>query len=342
MALLEDRDGVLWIGSRGGLVRIEPNGTAMSPVPLAHAAPVIGHLLQTRDGRVWVAVRQELFVFADERRREKPERITIEPRIPPPSPLSSSQDQAWEIEALAEGQQGDVWIGTRWGLIRRDADGRMQHVAIRPTSEDDRVYHLAVDREGRVWVTHWGLAHRPGVHFGVYVFWPDNTSDQTSNQTSDQTAGQTSDQTNDTSVPLHTRASRNGHRDTSVAQTRRRGHLRDRRRSARRCPRASGPAAGGWHRLDRHEAGIVHIGPDGRAVRYDDRNGLGLPIYWLARDAHGSLWLGTRGNGLIRFDVNGFVTFTAREGLTSGEVAEIVEDATGAICVAGTDPAIRN
>ena len=128
MALLEDRDGVLWIGSRGGLVRIEPNGTAMAPVPLPGAASSVRRLLQTRDGRVWVAARQELCVFADERRRERCERITIEPPIPPPSPGSSLQDQAWEIEALAEGQQGDVWIGTRWGLMRRTRDGRMRRV----------------------------------------------------------------------------------------------------------------------------------------------------------------------------------------------------------------------
>jgi ligand-binding sensor domain-containing protein len=113
LALLEDREGVLWIGTRGGLVLVEPNGTKLSPVVLPNATSDIRRLLQTRDGRVWVAVRHELFVFADERRRDPPERISIDPPIPPPSPLSSSRDQAWEIEALAEGQQGDVWIGTR-------------------------------------------------------------------------------------------------------------------------------------------------------------------------------------------------------------------------------------
>ena len=341
IALLEDRDGVLWIGTRGGLVRIEPNGAVMSPVPLPgpgpsagpllQATPAIRHLLQTRDGRVWVAGRQELFVFADERRRERPERIAIEPSIPSTSAGSSSQDTAWEIEALAEGTQGDVWIGTRWGLTRRTRDGRMRQFPIRPTAQDDRVYHLAVDRDGRVWLTHWGLAHRPGVHFGLYVFLPEADSPA---------SGVTSDlpHTRETRRTLHERARQvtGGEilplpqRPGEAIYVTAGGPLGD-TRVHQVLPAADGTV---WIA---NEAGAVRIGADGRVARYDDRNGLGVPVQRLARDAYGSLWLGTRGNGLFRFEMNGFVTFTAREGFTSGEVAEIVEDGTGAVCLSGTD-----
>jgi ligand-binding sensor domain-containing protein/signal transduction histidine kinase len=331
IALLEDRDGVLWIGSRGGLVRTEPNGTSMSPVrlPAAVAAgstpPVVRRLLQTRDGRVWVAVGQELIVFPDERRREQAERVAINPVTPPPSPGSSSQDQAWEIEALAEGPLGDVWIGTRWGLTRRSRDGLMRHFRIRPTPADDRVFHLAVDAAGRVWLTHWGLSHRPGVHFGLYVFMPAADSAITSDPSrvtsdlNDRARRVTSGEI----LPLPRRP---GEAIYVTAG----GPLGD-ARVHRVLPLDDGTV---WLAT---EAGLVRVGADGRAARFDDRNGLGLPIQRLARDAHGSLWLGTRGNGLVRFDVNGFVTFTAREGLMSGEVAEIVEDGDGALCISGVD-----
>jgi signal transduction histidine kinase len=177
VALLEDRDRVLWVGTRSGLVRIEPNGTRMEPVPLSHAgdrdstrpggsvqasaeAPNIRLLLQTRDGRVWVAVHQRLLIFANERQREAAERITVSPPLPPPSPSSASQDREWDIEAIAEGTQGDVWIGTRWGLMRRLRDGRMQHFPIRPAPRDDRVYHIAADRDGCVLLGAGWLAYR--------------------------------------------------------------------------------------------------------------------------------------------------------------------------------------
>jgi signal transduction histidine kinase/ligand-binding sensor domain-containing protein len=212
----------------------------------------------------------------------------------------------------------------------------MRQVAIRPTPQDDRVFHLAVDSNGRVWLTHWGLSHRPGVHFGVYVFLPASDASDASDTSSNHAI--TSGQLQVTSDPLQVRARHVTAGDTLPLPQRpgeaiyvtAGGPLGD-ARVHRVLPLADGTV---WIAT---EAGIVRVGADGRAARYDDRNALGLPIQRLARDAHGSLWLGTRGNGLVRFDVNGFVTFTAREGLMSGEVAEIVEDATGALCVTGID-----
>jgi ligand-binding sensor domain-containing protein/two-component sensor histidine kinase len=318
-ALLEDRDRVLWVGTRGGLVRIKPDGTSMEPVPVQGQAANIRRLLQTRDGRVWVALRQEVIVFADERRLDAPRKVVVNPPLPPSSPATASQDREWEIEAIAEGSQGDVWIGTRWGVMRRLRDGRMTHVAIRPAAEDDRIYHLAVDRDGRVWLTHWGLTHRPGVHFGLYVFMPaaDDASDGA----------------------LHARARSVAARDPlplprqpgDAIYITAGGPLGD----ARIHSVLPAPDGNVWIA---NEAGLIRVDQNGRVARYDDRNGLGMPIQWLARDAHGSFWLGSRTNGLVRFESGGFVTFNTREGFTSGEVGEIVEDGDGALCVSGTDP----
>jgi streptogramin lyase/two-component sensor histidine kinase len=84
------------------------------------------------------------------------------------------------------------------------------------------------------------------------------------------------------------------------------------------------------------EDGLLHV-EQGRATRYNERNGVGVPIRVLARDARGDLWLGTRGAGLMRLEMDGFVTYTARDGLPSGEVGGIVEDATGTLCLTGND-----
>src|SRR6266498_777847 len=171
-ALLEDRDGVIWVGTRGGIVRIEPQGRGMSPVRFGDGASHnVLHLIQTHDGKVWASDRRDLYMFPSERDLRSPARIAV---VPPTTPPSSSVAQLYEIEALVEGQRGEIWIGTTWGLVRRLADGRMIPIAVRPAAQDDRIYNLAVDRDGRVWITHWGIAHRPGVHFGIYVLAPES------------------------------------------------------------------------------------------------------------------------------------------------------------------------
>jgi ligand-binding sensor domain-containing protein/signal transduction histidine kinase len=324
-ALIEDRDGALWIGTRGGLVRIEPQGREMTPVPLGdRRASGVGRLLQTRDGRIWVAARQELFIFADERHRTSPEIVPLVLPTMPPATLA----EVWEIESLVEGREGDVWIGTSWGLLRRLPDGRIIPLRVRPTAKDDRIYNLAVDREGRVWITHWGIAHRPGVHFGVYVLAPESAHAATS---TDRAGAAAADAT------LHDRA----RQVTDVAQ------LTLPSRPGEAIYMTAGGPLGDARVQDvlpsddgtvwiATEDGLLRVA-DGRATRYDERNGLGVPIWRVARDANGNVWLGTRGMGLARLEVEGFVTYAGRDGFSSGEVGRILEDATGALCLEGSD-----
>lgn len=320
-ALLEDRDGVIWVATRRGLVRIEPQARTMSPVRFGedgNAARNILHVMQTRDGRVWAADPQHLYVFASERDRQAPTRI----EVPSPTPPSTSLEQELNaIESIAEGRDGDVWIGTTWGLVRRLADGRMVPIVVRPTAQDDRIFQLAVDRDGRLWITHWGIAHRPGVHFGVYVLAPEPANIPTRPS------------------PLHDRARLVSGADANSITLPARpgdaiymtagGPLGD-ARVQHVLPTSDGTI---WIAT---EDGLLRVA-QGRATRYDERNGLGVPIRVLARDARGDLWLGTRGTGLMRLEVDGFVAYTTRDGLPSGEVGGIVEDATGTLCLTGND-----
>jgi ligand-binding sensor domain-containing protein/two-component sensor histidine kinase len=326
-ALLEDRDGVIWVATRRGLVRIEPQARTMSPVRFGdgddgNAAHNILHVIQTRDGRVWAADPHHLYIFASERDRRSPTRIAVPPPTPPPTSLEQELNT---IESIAEGRDGDVWIGTTWGLVRRLADGRMIPMVVRPTAQDDRIYHLAIDRDGRLWITHWGIAHRPGVHFGIYVLAPEPAS----------AFGGVPDLS-----PLHERArlvSGASGANSIMLPTRpgdaiymtAGGPLGD-ARVQHVLPASDGTI---WIAT---EDGLVHVA-QGRATRYDERNGLGVPIRVLARDARGDLWLGTRGTGLMRLEMDGFVAYTARDGLPSGEVGGIIEDATGTLCLTGND-----
>lgn len=333
--LLEDRDGALWIGTRGGLARIDPHAQAITRVSLGDgvAAPNVFHLLRTRDGHIWTTAGDALYVFADDQHRGPPRRIPLTlPTTPPPT-----GDTNWTIEALAEGRDGDLWIGTEWGLIRRLANGRLVPIRVRPTTADDRVYHVAVDRDGRVWLTHWGLAHRPGIHFGIYVFVPAPASTLATGPASGPEPAVV-DPASGAVTTLHARARDVTHSTTLTPPTRvgdaiyitAGGLIGDGR------PHQVVFAADGSIAMPTEE-GLDRVDARGRVTRYDARNGLGMPLMRLAMDAHGDMWIGTRGLGLIRFDLDGIVSYAAHEGFTTGEVTAILEDGTGTPCLFGQD-----
>jgi ligand-binding sensor domain-containing protein/anti-sigma regulatory factor (Ser/Thr protein kinase) len=343
-ALLEDRDGVIWVATRAGLARIEPQGRAMSPVNLGDATTHnIRHVLQTKDGRVVAADKNNLYIFANERDRRSPTRIPVAfPTQPPPS-----LEQFSGIEALTEGTDGDLWIGTSWGLVRRLRDGRMIPIRVRPTDKDDRIYDVAVDHAGRVWITHWGNAHRPHVHFGVYVLMPESFTAAPHTLTVSSSSSPSpspspsppreplqvrarliEDARDPNTVPLPTRP------DEAIYMTAG-GPLGDARPHITHIA-ADGtiwiPSEGGVLRIDTTDRG-------GHVTRFSERNGLTMPIYTVATDARGDMWLGARGQGLLRLEMDGFLTYAARDGLPRGEVEGIVEDRTGALCLTGNDAA---
>jgi ligand-binding sensor domain-containing protein len=267
-ALLEDRDGTLWIATNGGLACIDPQGHDIARVPLDDdPTPAVLHLLQARDGRIWVAARRALYVITSSSRRGPSSRVPLVLPTTPPADVAG----LWGIEGLVEGPEGDIWIGTGWGLLRRLPDGRMISIRVRPTATDDRAYHLAIDSEGRLWITHWGIAHLPGIHFGVYVLAPEPVAQAHAN------AG--------TAATLHERARRvtAGH---ELTLPQRPGDVI--------YATAGGPFGDARvHATYSSEAGVVWIATEGglvrvdatrgstataRTTRYGARNGLGLPI----------------------------------------------------------------
>ena len=216
-ALLEDRAGTIWVGTAAGAVRIDSDRNVMSPVDLgSESGANVACFDQTRDGRLWVVAGRKLFVAADQSAPFRDVRLPVLDRNGPENPRFS-------IETLAEGRDGDLWIGTIAGLLRRLKDGRILRIAVRPTGpDDDRIKHVAVDDQGRLWITHWGVAHRPGIHFGVYVFMP-HAADQAEL---------------DVRTPLHPRAySVRGSEPGVVAESARGCRVSHRRQSHRRRPR---------------------------------------------------------------------------------------------------------
>jgi ligand-binding sensor domain-containing protein/signal transduction histidine kinase len=159
--LLQDGAGTLWVATAGGAARLDRSARAFTVVTSGHHSGNVRLLHQDRAGTIWIASGRTLCPIspdADENRCIKVPMATQ----PPPG-------EEGQIESLAEAPDGTLWIGTSWGLVERRPDGQLRTRQIRPTARDDRVYHLSVDRNGDLWITHWGIAHGPGVNWALYV-----------------------------------------------------------------------------------------------------------------------------------------------------------------------------
>ena len=73
MALLEDREGRVWVGTRGGLVRVDPAGPLPLPPMRVYGvrdglpAPRVESLLQASDGTLWIGTTKGLVAVGPRR-----------------------------------------------------------------------------------------------------------------------------------------------------------------------------------------------------------------------------------------------------------------------------------
>jgi len=150
-AIAQDREGLLWFGTQGGLVRYDGydfrvfKSNPSDPTTLA--GNYVRALHVASDGRLWVGTFSGGLSVYDPR-TETFTRFQHDPR----NPNSLAYDR---VEGLAETQDGRIWIATTAGLDRLDPrTRRIEH--FRP---GDRVRGLLADREGRLWV-----GTRDGLH----------------------------------------------------------------------------------------------------------------------------------------------------------------------------------
>jgi signal transduction histidine kinase/ligand-binding sensor domain-containing protein len=128
-AIIEDRDGNIWIGTPAGLQRLSPH--RVTPV---RDLGVVRTLEATADGSVWVGTSAGLTRVTASGRRL----LTAEDGLPGRVVLTLHADRV-----------GGLWIATERG-VSRYAGGRFTPIKPHPTMQ--RVFSVTTTRPGDVWM----------------------------------------------------------------------------------------------------------------------------------------------------------------------------------------------
>ena len=108
-ALLQTRDGFVWLGTEVGLVRFDGNGFQVFDRTSTPALPGndIHALLETRDGSLWIGTSEGLARWKDGAARA----FTTKDGLP-----------GNDVRALAEDPSGAMWVYTEAGLARLNGE----------------------------------------------------------------------------------------------------------------------------------------------------------------------------------------------------------------------------
>ena len=151
LAMANAPDGSVYIGTQQGLYRSDGTGRAVRHVEIAGRRPDASvWALAWRDGLLWLGGLDGAWA--------------VRPSSAGPATVLRHEDEALgdrRVTALLPLADGNVWVGTRRGVVRLDRDGTT--VERLPTDNADRtrapngfVSSLLVDRTGRLWVSSFG------------------------------------------------------------------------------------------------------------------------------------------------------------------------------------------
>jgi len=139
-AVLQTRDGYLWIGTLGGLARFD----GMRFMPVAPAAQTTNEpirvtaLCEDAAGRLWVGTQGDgLFCYTNE---------VLSPFEPKPGRLDGT------INSIAEDGTGNLWLGTPSGLTVLEHNRLLRFTTTNGLA-NDFVSNVHVARSGMIWIT---------------------------------------------------------------------------------------------------------------------------------------------------------------------------------------------
>jgi signal transduction histidine kinase/ligand-binding sensor domain-containing protein len=353
-AFLVTRRGTLFAGTNRGLRQYDGLAFRTILVPLPSSSDSSVHALaEDAAGDVWISTAEGLFV------RTADGALTPVPRPPPMSGV---------VEAIVSDDEGVLWFGGAFGLVaarprRSSGTPSLEPVFVLPFSpSDDAVRQLVSDGRGSVVAGTWGSGMHIVTRSPVRVIGVDDGLPMrfVHHVLGDGAGG----------LWIGTTCEGITRLTASGVQRFRRGDLGIQHGCVRSLSRdslgtlwigqtmmLSSVAADGGIRVVRvlDEVGIEAgpMLPDGAAglwlgmrpfgLRHVDRDGVvttppevarlpKVPVWALARDREGSLWVGQVG-AITRLDASGARTFTAADGVPPGPVRVLLSEADGTLWV---------
>jgi signal transduction histidine kinase/ligand-binding sensor domain-containing protein len=302
-AVLQTRDGFLWIGTQDGLLRFD--GRHFTPIQfLSQASPIlVSALAEAPDGALWVGTRAGLARIPSPRSSELGRTVS--------SIYHSGSGDGDSVQCLHFSRNGDLWVGTHTGLYRFE-HGRFSTII--PELWTSRIEEASngnlliitskgfVEWDGKQIIRHPDLPARLGVvQHGIFHVIEDHTGTRwycTESGVARQVGGSIE--------RLKPYSGAEGHPNVVY-------RLYDDQHGAV------------WFT---QSGALYRVTAAGRQLVVSDLN-----AKYLALDRDGDLWVGTR-RGLFRLKSQAVKMFTAADGLPSGAPTAVLAASDGKLWVA--------
>ncbi len=305
--IYESLQGIYWIVLNGkGLYRYDPAAVSSTPSQIASAdgrvllnaelvSPLtFGGMAEDHAGHFW-AVEAGLFLIEEKEGRTSFREIKMD--------LPQDWRQFFSLQAITVGEDDSLWLGTKYGLIRRLPDGRLMQYTLSQNPQSDYIRSILADKRGNIWATH------PA---GLYVLKPE---------------------------PISTLGTWNGikqrrltaHRPVEGAEMPSHpGEAVDLTALA-----VFGGEGNQISEIFQQSNGQIWLTAHNRLVLFNGSRFLYFsdarrPFVHLIEDRDGDLWISTL-DGVMRFSLHGLVTYDRSDGLKDPEIDSIQEDGRGVL-----------